>query len=125
MAEDSCNFMPGSWGSMGVDGDGDGRADIYNDADSIHSAAHYLAKSGFVPAPRRPPSPLRLQPRLGAAGSVEVSEARVGSAHDRTDVAVGPRSCGDGAADSGIVLVREDPRAAPGFSSVPAIRRDC
>jgi membrane-bound lytic murein transglycosylase B len=38
--------MPGTWGSMGVDGDRDGRADIYNDADSIHSAAHYLTKSG-------------------------------------------------------------------------------
>jgi hypothetical protein len=31
---------------MGVDGDGDGRADIHNDADSIHSAANYLTKSG-------------------------------------------------------------------------------
>ena len=39
-------FMPGTWASMGVDGDGDGRADIHNDADSIHSAAHYLTKSG-------------------------------------------------------------------------------
>jgi hypothetical protein len=39
-------FMPGTWASMGVDGDGDGRADIQNDADSIHSAANYLTKSG-------------------------------------------------------------------------------
>ena len=41
-------FMPGTWGSMGVDGDGDGRADIHNDADSIHSAANYLTKSGVT-----------------------------------------------------------------------------
>lgn len=27
-------------------GDGDGRADIHNDADSIHSAAHYLKVCG-------------------------------------------------------------------------------
>jgi membrane-bound lytic murein transglycosylase B len=39
-------FMPGTWASMGVDGDGDGRADIHNDADSIYSAANYLTKSG-------------------------------------------------------------------------------
>ncbi len=32
--------------SMGVDGDGDGRADIHNAADSVHSAANYLTKSG-------------------------------------------------------------------------------
>jgi hypothetical protein len=39
-------FMPGTWASMGVDGDGDGRADIHNDADSVYSAANYLTKSG-------------------------------------------------------------------------------
>jgi hypothetical protein len=39
-------FMPGTWVSMGVDGDGDGRADIHNDADSVYSAANYLTKSG-------------------------------------------------------------------------------
>ena len=32
--------------SMGVDGDGDGRVDIHNAADSVHSAANYLTKSG-------------------------------------------------------------------------------
>jgi hypothetical protein len=36
---------------MGVDGDGDGRADIHNDADSIHSAANYLTKSGVRAGP--------------------------------------------------------------------------
>ena len=35
-------FLPSTWTSMGVDGDGDGRADISNDADSVFSAAHYL-----------------------------------------------------------------------------------
>jgi cell wall-associated NlpC family hydrolase len=45
-AQGLMQFMPATWRSMGVDGDGDGRADIHNDADSIHSAANYLTKSG-------------------------------------------------------------------------------
>jgi cell wall-associated NlpC family hydrolase len=47
-AQGLMQFMPATWQSMGVDGDGDGRADIHNDADSIHSAAHYLTKSGVT-----------------------------------------------------------------------------
>jgi hypothetical protein len=39
-------FMPATWASMGVDGDGDGRADILDDADSVFSAANYLTSSG-------------------------------------------------------------------------------
>jgi hypothetical protein len=45
-AQGLMQFMPGTWATMGVDGDNDGRADIHNDADSIHSAANYLTKSG-------------------------------------------------------------------------------
>jgi hypothetical protein len=45
-AQGLMQFMPGTWASMGVDGDGDGRADIHNDADSVYSAANYLTKSG-------------------------------------------------------------------------------
>jgi len=39
-------FMPATWAIYGVDGNGDGRADITNDADSIHSAANYLVYAG-------------------------------------------------------------------------------
>ena len=39
-------FMPATWATVGVDGDGDHLADITNDADSIYSAAHYLVRSG-------------------------------------------------------------------------------
>ncbi|MBT9257164.1 peptidoglycan DD-metalloendopeptidase family protein [Phycicoccus sp. MAQZ13P-2] len=39
-------FMPATWRAYGVDGDGDGRAVIDDDADSVHSAAHYLSRSG-------------------------------------------------------------------------------
>lgn len=44
-------FMPATWASMGVDGNGDGRSDIHNDADSIYSAANYLTKSGVTKGP--------------------------------------------------------------------------
>jgi cell wall-associated NlpC family hydrolase len=45
-AQGLMQFMPATWASMGADGDGDHRADIRNDADSIYSAANYLTKSG-------------------------------------------------------------------------------
>jgi hypothetical protein len=45
-AQGLMQFMPATWEAMGVDGDGDGQADIHNDADSVHSAANYLTKSG-------------------------------------------------------------------------------
>jgi hypothetical protein len=38
--------MPRTFAASGVDGDGDGRRDIHNDADSISSAANYLVHSG-------------------------------------------------------------------------------
>ncbi|MFK5584361.1 peptidoglycan DD-metalloendopeptidase family protein [Serinicoccus sp. LYQ131] len=39
-------FMPATFAGYGVDGDGDGLANIDSDADSIHSAANYLSASG-------------------------------------------------------------------------------
>ncbi len=36
-------FLPSTWEKYGVDGDGDGKADIYNPIDSIYSTANYLA----------------------------------------------------------------------------------
>ncbi|GIL37585.1 peptidoglycan DD-metalloendopeptidase family protein [Phycicoccus sp. DTK01] len=44
-------FMPATWALYGVDGDGDGRADITNDADSVHAAANYLAHEGARQGP--------------------------------------------------------------------------
>ena len=41
-------FLPATWASYGVDGSGDGRADIHNDADSAMSAANYLTASGVT-----------------------------------------------------------------------------
>jgi len=39
-------FMPATWKSYGVDGDGDGKADIMNPFDAIPSAARYLCAAG-------------------------------------------------------------------------------
>ncbi|KAB7740040.1 peptidoglycan DD-metalloendopeptidase family protein [Nostocoides sp. F2B08] len=44
-AQGLMQFMPATWRIYGVDGDGDGRADILNDADSTMSAANYLTAS--------------------------------------------------------------------------------
>ncbi|HEX4019365.1 MAG TPA: lytic transglycosylase domain-containing protein [Frankiaceae bacterium] len=39
-------FMPATWAVYGVDGDGDGVANILDQADAIYSAAHYLCADG-------------------------------------------------------------------------------
>jgi len=44
-------FLPSTWATEGRDGDGDGRADITNPADSAVSAAHYLVKNGATRGP--------------------------------------------------------------------------
>lgn len=44
-AQGLMQFLPATWAVMGVDGDGDGRADPHNDADAVHSAARYLVAS--------------------------------------------------------------------------------
>ncbi len=47
-AQGPLQFMPGTWNAYGVDGNGDGIADINNAVDAIHGAANYLAKHGGV-----------------------------------------------------------------------------
>ena len=47
-AQGLMQFMPATWARYGVDGDGDGRAVITNDADSVMSAANYLTASGVT-----------------------------------------------------------------------------
>ncbi|MBX6384752.1 MAG: lytic transglycosylase domain-containing protein [Microbispora sp.] len=39
-------FMPATWKAYGVDGDGDGRADIWSPYDAVPSAAKYLCANG-------------------------------------------------------------------------------
>ncbi|HVU92908.1 MAG TPA: lytic transglycosylase domain-containing protein [Jatrophihabitans sp.] len=39
-------FMPATWAEYGIDGDGDGVANILDQADAIYSAAHYLCANG-------------------------------------------------------------------------------
>lgn len=50
-AQGLMQFMPATWAVYGIDGDGDGRADIWNDADSVASAANYLVASGALNGP--------------------------------------------------------------------------
>ena len=50
-AQGLMQFMPATWATYGVDGDADGRADIWNDADSVFSAANYLVASGALNGP--------------------------------------------------------------------------
>jgi membrane-bound lytic murein transglycosylase B len=42
-----CQFLPTSLKNCGVDGDGDGRVDLFTHADAITSIACYLHQSGF------------------------------------------------------------------------------
>ena len=39
-------FMSGTWRAYGVDGDGDGTADVCNVVDAIYGASNLLAASG-------------------------------------------------------------------------------
>ncbi|GAB3583022.1 lytic transglycosylase domain-containing protein [Calidifontibacter terrae] len=45
-AQGPMQFMPATWASVGVDGDGDGKTDILSVPDAIFTAAHYLVLSG-------------------------------------------------------------------------------
>lgn len=47
-AQGLMQFMPATFATYGVDGDGDGTADIHNPADSAYSAANYLVASGVL-----------------------------------------------------------------------------
>lgn len=47
-AQGLMQFMPATFTTYGVDGNGDGLADIHNNADSIFSAANYLVASGAL-----------------------------------------------------------------------------
>jgi membrane-bound lytic murein transglycosylase B len=40
-------FLPSSFLLRAVDGDGDGKIDLFNPADAINSAANYLSKAGY------------------------------------------------------------------------------
>jgi hypothetical protein len=45
-AEGPMQFMPATWAVYGLDGDGDGVANIWDAADAVPSAAHYLCANG-------------------------------------------------------------------------------
>jgi hypothetical protein len=45
-AQGPMQFLGATWNAYGVDGDGDGKADVYNPVDSVHGAAEYLCSNG-------------------------------------------------------------------------------
>jgi hypothetical protein len=45
-------FMPATWAYSGVDGDGDGKADIMNAYDAVPAAALYLCRAGAANGPQ-------------------------------------------------------------------------
>jgi hypothetical protein len=45
-AEGPMQFLPSTWSAYGVDGDHDGRADVYDQVDAIWGAARYLCANG-------------------------------------------------------------------------------
>ncbi|MBI2421137.1 MAG: lytic transglycosylase domain-containing protein [Candidatus Levybacteria bacterium] len=45
-AQGPMQFMPGTWSSYGIDGNGDGSIDINNAIDAIFGAANYLSQHG-------------------------------------------------------------------------------
>ena len=45
-AQGPMQFMPATFATYGVDGDGDGDRDIRDPADAVYSAAHYLCANG-------------------------------------------------------------------------------
>jgi membrane-bound lytic murein transglycosylase B len=44
-----CQFMPSNIATLGHDGDGDGRIDVFNLTDAAHSVGRYLSRSGLKP----------------------------------------------------------------------------
>lgn len=46
IAQGPMQFVKGTWAAYGVDGNGDGRKDIYDATDAVPSAANYLKASG-------------------------------------------------------------------------------
>ena len=47
-------FLPATWAHYGIDGNGDGRADIRNFSDAVFSAARYLCANGGADPERLP-----------------------------------------------------------------------
>ena len=107
-AQGLMQFMPGTFAAYGVDGNHDGRRDIHNDADSIHSAANYLVHSGV---------------RQGAAGVIRALWAYNRSVSYRNDVLYYAWSY---AGKAGVNVQAEDPAdCLPVDETLPGFDESC
>ena len=107
-AQGLMQFMPATFAAYGVDGNRDGRRDIHNDADSIHSAANYLVHSGV---------------RTGKAGVIRALWAYNRSVSDRNDVLFYAWSY---AGRAGVVVDAGDPAdCLPVTGDLPGFDRTC
>lgn len=103
-AQGLMQFMPATFASYGVDGDGDGKRQITNDADSIFSAAHYLVASGV---------------KDGASGVIKALWAYNRSISYRNDVLYYAWAY---AGKGGVVVDAADPQACiPAEDDVPGL----
>ena len=103
-AQGLMQFMPATFRAYGVDGDGDGRKQIRNDADSIFSAGHYLVASGV---------------KAGSAGVVRALWAYNRSVTYRNDVLYYAWAY---AGKGGVVVDAADPaQCLPADSGIPGL----
>ncbi|MEA5118464.1 MAG: lytic transglycosylase domain-containing protein, partial [Propionicimonas sp.] len=107
-AQGLMQFMPGTFVSYGVDGDGDGRRNIHSDADSVFSAANYLVHSGV---------------KDGQAGVIRALWAYNRSASYRNDVLFYAASyTGDG---TPVVATGDPNECLPGGGDLPDYDDTC
>ncbi len=78
-------FLPGNALTYGVDGNGDGRVDFYNEVDALASTANYLRKKGWKPGKgyQEGPPNYRVLKEWNAATVYQQSLAIMGAKIDR------------------------------------------
>ena len=103
-AQGLMQFIPGTFTAYGVDGNGDGKRQIRNDADSIFSAGHYLVASGV---------------KKGSSGVIKALWAYNHSISYRNDVLYYAWSY---AGKAGVVVTAEDPDVClPADGDIPGL----
>ncbi|TMQ86139.1 hypothetical protein ETD83_40415 [Actinomadura soli] len=85
-------FMPGTWAAFGVDGNHDGRTDIYDPSDAIPAAARYLKHNG---APERVRTALYQYNHSRDYVNKVLRQARAYAHHEPAELGTGNAGCAD------------------------------